>query len=267
MTTVDRDGWDTQEGPTNWKPTRDIADKISFIQVEPKCVLQGFRRENFHGLMANWRGSHTHLNVHEMSVRDDNTMKSYKCTCNNLVSCDEYYTYGNPRVGCPAPQCDVASYSVSDSWRNVRSSVPRYGYALHVTIPQEFVGTPNGWSILLRFTGSNSAHFQLWRSSAYVFNVYHTRYSIEFLIHERFNLEHDLNDHGSFAFIANQLFASDLPEIYFFHGRQRKHRCFGGQSETRTDLFNRAIQSSDLKSNEDVQFVAVSRKGNMRVRA
>ena len=118
MNTINQEGT-TQQGVTNWKATDDWSKRISFIQIEPKCQIEGFTGTNFRGRMTTWRGSHTLLNAHEMRAHDDNKMSSYKCSCNTQVSCDRYYAFGKTISGCPQPQCDVVTYSISDSWKYV----------------------------------------------------------------------------------------------------------------------------------------------------
>ena len=107
-----------QQNTTNWKPTDDWSDRISLIQIEPKCKVEGFTGSDFKGRMREWRGSATLPNRHEMKQRGGNDkIKSFKCSCSDQ-SCGNYYSFGKGITpGCPAPQCDVATYTISDSWR------------------------------------------------------------------------------------------------------------------------------------------------------
>ena len=107
-----------QEATTNWKPTSDWSNRISFIQIEPKCKIEGFRSKNFGGRLSKWRGSANLPNRHEMEQpRENDKMSSFKCTCSD-ESCDSYYSFGKGvSPGCPKPECDVVTYSICDSWK------------------------------------------------------------------------------------------------------------------------------------------------------
>ena len=107
-----------QQDTTNWKPTDNWSDRISSIQIEPKCKIEGFTGTDFKGRMTEWRGSATLPNRHEMKQqRGNDKMQSFKCTCSNK-SCDSFYSFGKGiSPGCPTPLCDVATYTISDSWR------------------------------------------------------------------------------------------------------------------------------------------------------
>lgn len=229
--------------------------------------VEGFSGTDFKGRLSEWRGSATLPNRHEMKQQGGNDkIKSFKCTCSNQ-SCDSYYSFGKGITpGCPAPQCDVATYTISDSWRKRYSGKrEKYGYALRIAIPEEHWNKA-GWSVLLRFNNGNNgnANFQLWNAN--FFNFFRHENSVEVLIHEKNYLFNDMDDTHSFLLLVDQLNISDLPEVYFFRNRVMKHQCFGGHNQDRATSFDRAIQSSGVDSYEDVGFVAMKRKGHFRVR-
>lgn len=61
-----------------------------------------------------------------------------------------------------------------------------------------------------------------------------------------------------------------LAELYFFNGRQRKHSCFDAslhQQRNQVTDFERIIDISEtVETWEDVSFVSISKRGNIRVR-
>ena len=105
---------------TNWKPSESWSKKVSYVKIEPQCKFEAFTDNGFGQLIGAWRGAAILPNGHEMIERkENNKMNSYKCTCSRpMASCESHYTYGKkvPK-GCPKPACDVATYSLTDSWR------------------------------------------------------------------------------------------------------------------------------------------------------
>ena len=109
---------DKQKAVTNWKPSTNWTNKVSHVQIEPQCKLEAFKNNGFTQPIASWRGAINLANGHEMLAgKEDNRINNYKCTCSD-ESCESYYMYGKdvPK-GCQIPQCDVVTYSVTDSWR------------------------------------------------------------------------------------------------------------------------------------------------------
>ena len=107
-----------QDGVTNWKPSSSWTDKISYVQLEPKCKLEAFNQNDFTKLIGSWRGSQNLQNGHEMlEGKENDKISSYTCSCSE-ESCDSYYMFGKdvPK-GCQSPKCDVVTYSLTDSWR------------------------------------------------------------------------------------------------------------------------------------------------------
>ena len=105
---------------TNWKPSESWSNKVSYVKLEPQCKLEAFGGNGFSQRLGSWGGAANLQNGHEMiDGKENNKINSYKCTCSRpMESCESHYAYGKdvPK-GCPSPKCDVATYSLTDSWR------------------------------------------------------------------------------------------------------------------------------------------------------
>merc|ERR1712050_150773 len=249
----------------------DWLNRVSYVVVEPKCVFEGFQRKNFVKSLGKWRGQLETTNSHEMDAEyENNIMKSFKCKCYEDMTCTDKYTYGSELVrGCPAPECDVAQLEVNDAWKTKVGKKFRYGFALAINIPREYWGS-KGWSVLLRFNSArvNNGNFQLWNAN--FFNFFRKKSGMEVLIHQKYWTKNDLHDEHSFMIIAERLASSDIPEVYFWANREKRHHCFdknmhSGDRNGPTD-FDRAIELADgIGTNEDVSSVKISHAGRIRI--
>jgi len=91
---------------------------VSYVEVEPQCILEGYQNPDYSGMLGKWRGMLSAPNRHEMDAKyERNKMESLKCSCERRT-CAEHYSYGNGiRSGCPAPMCDVITYEMVDAWK------------------------------------------------------------------------------------------------------------------------------------------------------
>merc|ERR1712050_270466 len=244
---------------------------VSTVVVEPKCTFEGFGRKNFEPSLGRWSGQLDAVNSHEMDPEYENDkMKSFKCSCDENQTCKSKYSYGSALVpGCLAPECDIVDFKVNDAWKKKEGKKFRYGFALTISVPEEQWDS-NGWSVLLRFNSArvNNGNFQLW--NAKFFNFFRKKSGLEVLIHQKHRTANDLKDPHSFVIVAERLASSDLPEVYFWSNREKRHHCFdrnmhSGDRSGATD-FERAIELADgIKTNEDVSSVKISRGGRVRI--
>lgn len=200
----------------------------------------------------------------------DKKMKSLKCKCFEKETCQQKYTNGNTlHNGCLAPVCDAARMEIFDAWKEKNGQKFRYGFALRVHVPQEYWST-QGWTVLLRFNSANvnSGSFQLWNAN--FFNFFRKESGLEVLIHQKFWTEYDLYDKKSFAIVAENLVSGDIPEVYFWNHREKRHHCFDSQMHSGDrglgTEFEQAVQDNQNMNNyEDVKVVKISSRGNVRL--
>ena len=166
-----------------------------------------------------------------------------------------------PDVGCPA------SVQILDCWikpnpKSVRSSGsqkndPYYGFALLVTVPEEY-WTTQGWTVALRFPpGQRKGQFTV--SNAQFLNVYQKPTELDLLLTSRWTLSNDKMDPYSFVVYADHLSTPDRPSILFWPKRERRAQCFESSLMARslggTNDFDRAISRSRLDSASDVKTI------------
>ena len=100
-------------GGDNW------SNRVSWIEIEPKCVFEGFRNKNFGGQLGTWKGLLDSKTSQELDPYYENDkMKSFKCKCQETFTCEDQYTYNfeNPK-NCLTPDCNIARIQLDDAWK------------------------------------------------------------------------------------------------------------------------------------------------------
>ena len=110
MTSLNRLGVIT---PKNW------VRKVSYVEVEPKCIFEGFQGKDHQNSLGKWRGRLTEVTGHEMDPEYENdAMKSFKCQCFPNRTCTDLYNYNQKiKKGCSEPLCDIAQPVLHDAWK------------------------------------------------------------------------------------------------------------------------------------------------------